>query len=91
MRSGVASARQGGLGQRPKPLHRPADPQGKDEQDHETEGEASPDARRSVGSHDLAVRLARRWQSPPEVSQAVLGGPADPVPSGMSRTSFFTG
>jgi len=71
-------------------LHRPPDPQGKDEQDHEARGEASGDACGLVGGHDLAVRLARRWQSPPKLSQALFGGPADPVPSGMSRTSLFT-
>ena len=91
MRIGVVSRCQGGLGHGPQPLHRRPDPEGKDKQDHKAHREASCHARRAVGSHDLAVRLARRWQSAPKLSQSLFSGPAEPVPSGMGRTSSFAG
>jgi hypothetical protein len=66
------------------------DHEGKEKQDHEAHDEASFDARHAVGPHHLAVLLARRRESPPKLSQALLGGPVEPVPSGMSRASSFT-
>jgi hypothetical protein len=67
----------------------PPDHEGNDKEDYEAHNEASFEARRAAGSHDLAVRFARRWQSAPNLSQALLSGPAEPVPSGMSHTSSF--
>jgi hypothetical protein len=70
-------------------LHDTSDHEGNDKEDYEAHNEPSLEARRAVGSHDLGARFAWRWQLAPNLSQALLSGPAEPVPSGMSKTSSF--